>query len=67
MKHKPSETILTKIDAFILSTIESNTGITQKELEKRIFNRYGYSVDVKERLKEYTPKDQDGQFFIFWN
>lgn len=57
---KPSEQMLTKIDAYILRSLELDTRLSHKELEKRIFNRYGYNVDISERLKEYT--NPDGEF-----
>ena len=66
MKHEPSDSTLTKIDAYILRSLELETDLKHSELEKRIKARYGFDIDVKERLKEYTPRNDDNNF-IFWN
>lgn len=61
----PSQSLLTKIDAFILRSLELETDLKHSELEKRILSRYGVDVSVSERLKEYTPPDEEP--FKNWN
>ena len=64
MEH-PSEQLLTRIDAFILISLELDRDLTHEKLEERIKNRYGVDISVKERLKEYIPPDDDNPF-IYW-
>ncbi len=64
MKISPS--ILTKVDAYILRTLELERDITHSELATRILNRYGVDINIAERLKEYTPPDQPSNF-LYWN
>lgn len=66
MEHKPSDQMLTKIDAFILRQLEMNNGLKKSELEERIFSRYGFNIDVDERLKNYITPEQDNNF-LYWN
>lgn len=61
----PSEQLLTRIDAFMLRSLELDRELTHKELEKRIKSRYGVDISVRERLKEYIPPDDDNPF-IYW-
>lgn len=65
MAHKPSEQMLTRIDAFILRSLEMERELTHEELEERIKSRYGCDISVKERLKEYIPPNDDNPF-IYW-
>ncbi len=59
---QPNNKMLTRIDAFILRSLEDDTSLTNADLEKRIHNRYGYDISVSERLKEYTNKDGEFPF-----
>jgi hypothetical protein len=63
---KISPTLLTRIDAYILRTIELERDIKHDELARRILSRYGVEIDIAERLKEYTPPDQPSNF-LYWN
>lgn len=65
MPHKPSSQLLTRIDAFILRSLELDRELTHTKLEERIKSRYGVDISVKERLKEYIPPDDDNPF-IYW-
>ena len=62
----PSASLLTRIDAYILRTLELERDITHSDLAERIKNRYGVDVSIAERLKEYTPPEEDNPF-IYWN
>ena len=63
---KISPTILTRVDAYILRTVELERDIRHDELARRILSRYGVEIDIAERLKEYTPPNEDNPF-IYWN
>lgn len=65
MEYKPSRHLLTKIDSFILRSLELDRELTHEKLEERIKSRYGVDISVKERLKEYIPPDDDNPF-IYW-
>ena len=62
MSHEPSNTMLLKIDSFILRSLELDTSLTHAQLEERILNRYGYTISVSERLKEYKNSDDEFPF-----
>jgi len=63
---KTSESLLTRIDAYILRSFELETDLTHKVLAERILNRYGVDIDIQERLNEYTPPESFNPF-IYWN
>lgn len=57
--------LLSRIDAYILRTLELERDITHSELAERIKNRYGVDIDVSKRLSEYTPPEEPN-IFIYW-
>jgi len=57
MQHKlpfyPSSQLLTRIDAYLLATVEIEREITFEQLEKLVLDRYGATISAQERLAIY--------------
>lgn len=49
----PSDQLLTRIDAYLLATVEIEREITHEQLEKLILDRYGATISASERLAIY--------------
>lgn len=58
--------LLTRIDSYLLRTVELERDITREELAKRVKSRYGVDIDVQARLREYTPPDNE-PILIYWS
>ncbi len=66
MKNEPSEKMWTRIDAFMLRTLEKEPTLAPESLGRRVGNRHGYNLSEKEvltRLNLY--KDADDNLFNY--